>query len=204
MGWEGRLSRVRAAVGPELWPPPAPSASSGRPGEGGVCVLEGFPSSDSPGIGTGSVCFPAFPASWVAGKVASALALCSPVPCQGLSQGWKPKCHLGHFSHSPTHPSSCQFLLGEMEKARWFLQASSPDMGQAGSVQAVLSEKQSLVDSQPIPFSTNPFMLASRQGPACLGRPPLGYRLQAGGTAEDQPLHQGRWSSNWCGVMLPG
>lgn len=70
-----------------------------------------------------------------------------------------------------------------MEKARWFLplldvpmgQASSSNMGQAGSVQAVLSEKQSLVDSQPIPFSTNPFVLARRQGPACLGRPPLGY-----------------------------
>lgn len=183
-GVGGRLSRIRAVVGPELWPPQPLLRLLEGPGRAVcVCVLEGFPSSDSPGIGTGSLCLPAFPTSWVAGKVASALALCRPVPRQGLSQGWKGKSHLGHFSHSPTHSSSCQFLLGGMEKARWFLplldvltgQVSSSDMRQAGSVQAVLSEKQSLVCSQPIPFSTNPFVLASRQGPAFLGRPPLGY-----------------------------
>ncbi|XP_062987464.1 protein scribble homolog [Elgaria multicarinata webbii] len=36
-------------------------------------------------------------------------------------------------------------------------------------------EEQSLVDSQPIPFSANPFVVANRQGKACLGGPPLGY-----------------------------
>ncbi|XP_015272451.1 PREDICTED: protein scribble homolog [Gekko japonicus] len=39
--------------------------------------------------------------------------------------------------------------------------------------------EESLVDSQPIPFSANPFVVANRQGrasgKACLGGPPLGY-----------------------------
>nr|XP_008106624.1 PREDICTED: collagen alpha-1(I) chain isoform X2 [Anolis carolinensis] len=36
-------------------------------------------------------------------------------------------------------------------------------------------EAPSLVDSQPIPFSANPFVLANRKGGARLGGPPLGY-----------------------------
>ncbi|XP_061463257.1 protein scribble homolog isoform X4 [Rhineura floridana] len=55
-------------------------------------------------------------------------------------------------------------------------QASGPTASAKGA--ALLpepAEEQPLVDSQPIPFSANPFVVANRQGKACLGGPPLGY-----------------------------
>ncbi|XP_033011966.1 protein scribble homolog isoform X10 [Lacerta agilis] len=54
--------------------------------------------------------------------------------------------------------------------------AMAPTKGAALSLPAVeVEEEESLVDSQPIPFSANPFVLANQQGKACLGGPPLGY-----------------------------
>ncbi|XP_034958548.1 protein scribble homolog isoform X6 [Zootoca vivipara] len=55
--------------------------------------------------------------------------------------------------------------------------ATAPTKGAAPSLlpAAEVVEEESLVDSQPIPFSANPFVLANRQGKACLGGPPLGY-----------------------------
>ncbi|XP_066482567.1 protein scribble homolog isoform X4 [Tiliqua scincoides] len=46
---------------------------------------------------------------------------------------------------------------------------------QPAQEQAQCPEEQSSVDSQPILFSANPFVVANRRGLACLGGPPLGY-----------------------------
>ncbi|KAM6458482.1 uncharacterized protein PHA67_016075 [Liasis olivaceus] len=97
------------------------------------------------------------------------------------------------------------FLLSEMEKDGHLLplleipvgHASPLDVGQAGSARAVPSEEQSLVDSQPIPFSASPFVLANRQGPACLGALPLatarGDCQRPALTPRQAPLQPSSW-----------
>nr|XP_056710548.1 protein scribble homolog [Euleptes europaea] len=72
--------------------------------------------------------------------------------------------------HAPTSSP------GPMSSVAVSASGASP-LGQPGMEQG--QEEQSLVDSQPIPFSANPFVVANRQGKAtgkaCLGGPPLGY-----------------------------
>ncbi|XP_077207362.1 protein scribble homolog isoform X4 [Paroedura picta] len=57
--------------------------------------------------------------------------------------------------------------------------SSTALMGQPGTERVQGEEEESTVDSQPIPFSGNPFVIANREGKAtgkaCLGGPPLGY-----------------------------
>ncbi|XP_054840869.1 protein scribble homolog isoform X3 [Eublepharis macularius] len=76
-----------------------------------------------------------------------------------------------------THPTPASNSGWMSSVAVWAGGASLT--GQPGKEHAQGQEEQSLVDSQPIPFSANPFVVANRQGKAtgkaCLGGPPLGY-----------------------------
>lgn len=61
-----------------------------------------------------------------------------------------------------------------------------------------MPEQECLIDSQPILFSQNPFVVANRKGKAGLGGPPLGYGR--GGVLQTS-LYSKASSSMVCGMQ---
>ncbi|XP_053101704.1 protein scribble homolog isoform X3 [Hemicordylus capensis] len=102
------------------------------------------------------------------------------LPSSGLQ---RPNRHLSHPAMdrdlpSPLLPAETPLILrsgpGTLSRASLSVgeaaRGAQPEQACARGL-----EEESSVDSQPIPFSANPFVVANRQGKAALGGPPLGY-----------------------------
>ncbi|XP_048338612.1 protein scribble homolog isoform X3 [Sphaerodactylus townsendi] len=101
------------------------------------------------------------------------------LPSSGLPKTARglPCCEMERDSQVPPAPEAA--VIHHAPTSSPGLMSSVAGVADRASLVERDQDEQSLVDSQPIPFSANPFVVANRQGrttgKACLGGPPLGY-----------------------------